>query len=269
MLLTIDGHEAYCYTGGKAFNAAQPTVVLIHGAQNDHSVWALQSRYFAHHGWNVLALDLPGHGRSRGAPLESVEALASWLLALQDAAGVAKAMLVGHSMGSLIALEAAFQAPQRVTQLALLGSTWPMKVSPALLETARTDVQTAIDMVNIWSHSSIAQKPSFPGPGFFAMGGARRLKQHIATRNGQQVFYTDFFACNAYANGQAAAASVRCPTLFIFGRRDMMTPPKSTQLLTSAIPHGPVVQVDSGHELMAEQPDAVLDALFGFANTSI
>ncbi|KAB8044886.1 alpha/beta fold hydrolase [Janthinobacterium aquaticum] len=269
MLLTIQGERAYCYTGGKAFNPAQPTIVFLHGAQNDHSVWALQSRYFAHHGWNVLAPDLPGHGRSGGPALDTVEALAAWLLALLDAAGVVRAMLAGHSMGSLIALEAACQAPERVTRLALLGSTWPMKVSPALLETARTDVQTAIDMVNIWSHSSIAQKPSFPGPGFFAMGGARRLKQHIAARNGQQVFYTDFSACNAYANGEAAAASVRCPALFIFGRRDMMTPPKSTRLLTSTIAHGQVVQVDSGHELMAEQPDAVLDALFGFASTSI
>lgn len=267
MLLTVDNTIAYCYTGGKAYNPTQPTAVFIHGAQNDHSVWALQTRYFAHHGWNVLAVDLPGHGRSKGEAKASVEALASWLLAVLDAAGVAQALLIGHSMGSLIALETAFQAPGRVSHLALLGSTYPMKVSPALLETARSDEQSAIDMVNIWSHSSIAQKPSFPGPGFYAMGGARRLKQRIAAINPQQVFYTDFYACNAYANGELAAAAVRCPTLFIFGARDMMTPPKSTKLLTSAIAHGKVIIVDSGHELMAEQPDAVLDALLDFAHS--
>ncbi|MFZ4874444.1 alpha/beta fold hydrolase [Janthinobacterium sp. Mn2066] len=267
MLFTVDNTSAYCYTGGKAFNPAQPTAVFIHGAQNDHSVWALQTRYFAHHGWNVLAVDLPGHGRSQGEAKTSVEALASWLLALLDAAGVEQAMLIGHSMGSLIALEAAFQAPGRVSHLALLGSTYPMKVSPALLETARNDEAAAIDMVNLWSHSSIAQKPSFPGPGFYAMGGARRLKQRIAAINPQQVFYTDFYACNAYANGEKAAATVRCPTLFLIGARDMMTPPKSTRLLTSIIAHGKQVTVDSGHELMAEQPDAVLDALFSFATT--
>ncbi|MGK5078811.1 alpha/beta fold hydrolase [Janthinobacterium sp. HLX7-2] len=265
MQLTIENTSAYCYTGGKPYNPGQPTAVFIHGAQNDHSVWALQTRYFAHHGWNVLAVDLPGHGRSGGAAKDSVEELAQWLLAVLDAAGAAKAMLIGHSMGSLIALEAAFQAPERVSHLVMLGSTYPMKVSPALLQTSLQDEQAAIDMVNIWSHSSFAQKPSFPGPGFYAMGGARRLKQRIAAINPQHVFYTDFYACNAYANGEIAAASVHCPTLFIFGARDMMTPLKSTKLLTSTIAHGQVVQVDSGHELMAEQPDAVLDTLISFA----
>ncbi|MGK5026227.1 alpha/beta fold hydrolase [Janthinobacterium sp. RB2R34] len=267
MIFTIDEASAYCYTGGKAFDASQPTAVFIHGAQNDHSVWALQTRYFAHHGWNVLAVDLPGHGRSTGTAKTTVEEMVHWILAMLDAAGVAQAMLVGHSMGSLIALEAAYQAPARVSQLAMLGSTYPMAVSPALLETSKNDEQAAIDMVNLWSHSSIAQKPSFPGPGFYAMGGARRLKQRIAAINPAHVFHTDFYSCNAYANGEAAAASVTCPTLFIFGARDMMTPPKSTRLLTSSIAHGKLVQVDSGHELMAEQPDAVLDALFAFAAT--
>ena len=265
MLLQVEGVDAYCYTGGKDFNAALPSAVFIHGAQNDHSVWSLQTRYFAHHGFNVLALDLPGHGRSKGAAKASVEALSQWLLAVLDAAGMARALLIGHSMGSLIALETAHRAPTRVSAMALLGSTYPMKVSEALLEAAKTDEPSAIDMVNIWSHSSIAQKPSFPGPGFYAMGGARRLKQRISQINPEHVFYTDFFACNAYANGEAAAQSVRCPTLFICGTRDVMTPVKSTSLLTSAIAHGKVVQVESGHELMAEQPDAVLDALFAFA----
>jgi pimeloyl-ACP methyl ester carboxylesterase len=265
MIFNVNGSDAYCYTGGKAFDPSQPSAMFIHGAQNDHSVWILQTRYFAHHGFNVLAVDLPGHGRSHGACIETIEGLADWVLAVLDAAGAAGALMIGHSMGSLIALEAAYRAPQRVTHLALLGSTYPMKVSDTLLETAKTDEPAAIDMVNIWSHSSMAQKPSCPGPGFYAMGGARRLKQRISQINPGHVFYTDFFACNAYANGDIAAKAVACPTLFIFGLRDVMTPPKSTRLLTSSIGHGKVVQLDSGHELMAEQPDAVLDALFGFA----
>ncbi|MDB5745253.1 MAG: alpha/beta hydrolase, partial [Massilia sp.] len=120
MILDIHGKAAYCYSGGKPFDAALPTVVFIHGAQNDHSVWALQSRWFAHHGFGVLAVDLPGHGRSAGPALASVEAMAGWLLAVFDAAGVTRAMLVGHSMGSLIALEASYRAPERVRALALL-----------------------------------------------------------------------------------------------------------------------------------------------------
>jgi pimeloyl-ACP methyl ester carboxylesterase len=268
MLLNVQGHDAYCYTGGKKFDAALPTTVFIHGAQHDHSVWVLQTRYFAHHGFNVLAVDLPGHGRSKGNALTTVEALAQWLLALLDAVGVQQAMLVGHSMGSLIALETNAQAPARVTKLALVGTAYPMKVSDALLDAAKNEEQTAIDMVNIWSHSTIAQKPSNPGPGFYAMGGNQRLMQRISALNPEKVFYTDFSACNAYANGEAAAQTVKCPTLFLIGKRDMMTPPRATGTLTKSIAHAKIVQIDNcGHSLMAEQPDAVLDALFAFAKS--
>ncbi|NML60777.1 alpha/beta hydrolase [Massilia sp. RP-1-19] len=268
MILNVQGKQAYCYTGGKAFDASRPTVAFIHGAQNDHSVFALQTRYFAHHGFNVLAVDLPGHGRSAGPALASVPGMADWLLAVLDAAGVGQAMLVGHSMGSLIALEASHQAPDKVSKLALLGTTWPMKVADALLETSKNDEAVAIDMVNIWSHSSMAQKPSCPGPGFYTMGMARRLMQRMSAINPEQLFFTDFSACNAYANGQAAAEAVRCPVLFVFGAKDMMTPPRSTKSLTTAMPHGKIVQVDAGHSMMQEQPDAVLDALFSFASAA-
>ena len=267
MQIELNGLAAYAYTGGKAFDPALTTVVFIHGAQNDHSVWALQSRYLAHHGFSVLAVDLPGHGRSAGPALSSVEAMADWTLGLLRAAGVQRAILAGHSMGSLVALEAAQRAPQLVAGLAMLGSTYPMKVSDALLETARSDEGAAIDMVNIWSHSSIAHKPSCPGPGFSVMGGARRLMQRMSARNPDHLFYTDFSACNSYANGEAAAAAVRCPVLFVFGTKDMMTPPRSTKLLTGALAHGKIVSVEAGHQMMAEAPDAVLDALAGFAAT--
>lgn len=264
MLYQVEGAAAYCYTAGKPWQPQLPALVFLHGAQNDHSVWALQSRYFAHHGFNVLAVDLPGHSRSKGAAKTSVAALAHWLLALLDVAGVAQATLIGHSMGSLIALELAHLAPQRVRALALLGSTYPMTVSPDLLASAQNDEARAMRMINSWSHSTIAAKPSFPGPGCYTMGAAQRLKEHIASVNPEQVLYTDFLACNAYANGAVAAAAVRCPTLFIFGVRDVMTPARSTALLTAAISHGQVVSVDAGHEMMAEQPDAVLDALIDF-----
>lgn len=265
MRAIVNGHAAYAYTGGKPFNPDLPTAVFIHGAQNDHSVWALQSRYFAHHGFSVLAVDLPGHGRSEGAPLESVEALSDWLCALLDAAGVHKSILIGHSMGSLIALETAARAPATAMAVALVGTAYPMKVSPALLEAARDHEQQAIDMVNIWSHFGIAPKPSAPGPGFYVQGGSRRLMQHIARGNPAKVFYTDFSACNAYERGEQAAGALQCPALFVLGKKDMMTPAKAATTLINQCPSAEVVQIDAcGHALMAEQPDQVLEALFRF-----
>lgn len=265
MLFEVNAHAAYCYTGGKAFNPAQSTIVFIHGAQNDHSVWGLQTRYLAHHGFNVLAVDLPGHGRSKGNALTSVEQMADWLLALLDVAGITKAILVGHSMGSLIALEACHKAAARISKLVLVGTAYPMRVSDTLLDAARDEEQTAIDMVNIWSHTSIAHKPSCPGPGFYVMGISQRLMQRISQINPEKVFYTDFSACNAYSNGELAAQTVSCPTLFLSGRKDMMTPVKASLALSKAISHSQQKIIENcGHSLMSEQADQVLAAIHDF-----
>lgn len=265
MRITLNGKEVYAYTGGKAFNPNLPTIIFVHGAQNDHSVWALQSRYLAHHGYSVLAVDLPGHGRSAGPALPSVEQLAAWLLELIAMSGVQQAYVVGHSMGSLIALEAAGMAPERIQKLALLGTAFPMKVSDALLFSAQNDEQSAIDMVNIFSHSSIAHKPSCPGPGFSVMNGSMRLMQRISAINPEQVFFNDFTACNTYLNGEEAAKKVQCPTLFLLAKQDMMTPAKASTSLSNQIANKQIKLIDNcGHSMMSEQADAVLDALVGF-----
>ena len=266
MLLTVNGHPAYAYTGGKPFDATLPTVVFIHGAQHDHSVWVLQSRYLAHHGYGVLALDLPGHGRSGGHALGSVEAIAQWVVALLDAAGVQQAALVGHSMGSLVVVEIAGTAPDRVSRVALVGSAFPMKVADALLDATRDDEPLAQDMVNIWSHSTYSAKPSSPGPGFWINGQNLRLMQRIAPG----VMHIDFKACNDYAQGLTRAANIACPGLFILGGRDAMTPPRAARALQAAIKGQRTVLVSaSGHNLMAEQPDAVLEALSGFLKEKV
>ncbi len=261
MRVTVAGHEVYGYTGGRALAAAQPTVVFVHGAANDHSVWALQSRYFAHHGRNVLAVDLPGHGRSAGAALASVDAIADWLPQVLDAAGVASAALVGHSLGSLATLACAARCPQRVTKIALLGPAVPMPVSDVLLAAAKADDHVAFELINGWSHSAGKQIGGNRVPGMWMTGGALRLMER--TRPG--VLHTDLVACHTYEGGLAAAAAVRCPALVLMGARDLMAPPRGAQALIGALADPHVVTLPgTGHALMAEQPDAVLDALRAF-----
>lgn len=268
MNITVNGHSLYAYTGGKPFDAAKPTVVFIHGVLNDHSVWILQSRYLAHHGWNVLAIDLPGQGKSAGAPPASVEAGAKGVLALLDAAGLQKAALVGHSFGSLIAVEAAAQAPDRVSHLAMVGTAFPMRVSPALLESSVSAPMKAIDMVNTFSHSTLAPPPSALGPGTWLYGGSRALMRRVLASNTQvNVFHTGFKACDDYRNGDAAMAQVACPVLFILGENDQMTPPKAAQSMVAKARHGTVVTLPTGHSLMTEAPDGVLFALTAFLKT--
>lgn len=262
MDLTVNGKKAYAYTGGKPFDPALPTVVFIHGAEHDHCVWVLQSRYLAHHGRGVLAVDLPGHGRSDGPPLESVEAIADWIAALLEAAGTKQATLVGHSMGSLVAIECAARYPERIAKIALIGTAFPMKVSQELLDATRDDEPRAQDMVNIWSHAAYAHYPSNPGPGFWVMGENLRLMQ----RQKPGVMHVDFAACNNYTHGLEAAARVTCPALLVVGSRDVMTPPRAARAIAMALPASRTVEIPgSGHALMAEKPDEVLDALLAFA----
>jgi len=269
MMLELDGRRAYAYTGGKAFDPARPAIVFIHGAEHDHSVWALQTRYFAHHGFGVLALDLPGHGRSDGPARRDIGALADWVIGVLDAAGVQKALFAGHSMGSLVALDAAARYPDRAMGLALIATAAPMTVSDALLDAARDHEPQAIGMVNQWSHSTLAAKPSSPAPGFWLQGMNQRLMERVAALGEAQLFHTDFSACNAYTDALERAASVRCPVCILSGKRDVMTPPRAARALVDALKKADAsvrtVELEAGHALMSEQPDAVLDALFAFA----
>lgn len=265
MKLQVQGHEAYAYTGGKPFDAALPCVVFIHGALHDHSVWGLQSRWFAHHGHAVLALDLPGHGRSAGPALESVEALAEWLIAFLDVAGVRQVALVGHSMGSLIGLEAAARLGDRATRLVMVGTAYPMKVAPALLDTARETPLAAIDRVNVFSHATLAAKPSAPGPGSWLHGANRALMRRMQAgyaqaHPGANLFSIDFNVCDRYAGGLEAAAKLKCGAGLIVGGKDSMTLPKASGEIALAT-QAKVLQLGAGHSLMSEAPDGVLNGL--------
>jgi pimeloyl-ACP methyl ester carboxylesterase len=265
MKLAVNGaggrHEAYFYSGGKPFDPDLPTVVFVHGAMHDHSVWTLLARWFAHHGHGVIAPDLPGHARSDGPALGSVEDLADWLLALLDAAGVHRASFVGHSMGSLVTLEAAARAPERAAHLVMIGTAYPMAVSPALFEAARDDAFAAIDSVNAFSHSTMAGKPSYPGPGMWLHGSNRALMRRMqAGLPASNLFVDDFTVCHRYANGLVAASQVTCPATLVLGARDQMTGPKQTTSIAEAL-HARVATLPAGHALMTEAPDAVLAAV--------
>ena len=207
MKQTIDTHEAFAYTGGRPFVAGQPCIAFVHGGGLDHSVWILQSRYFAHHGYNVLAFDLPGHGRSGGDPLPSIEEMADWCARFLDAAEVASAAVVGHSMGSLVALEFGARHPERTWMVGLIGISTPMPVTDRLLDAARADDHAAFDMVNIWGHDLSAQIGGNQAPGMWMTGGALRLLE----RSGPGVLFNDLDACNRYVRGPESAARGALP----------------------------------------------------------
>jgi pimeloyl-ACP methyl ester carboxylesterase len=260
MDLNVDGRKVYAATGGRPFDPAKRAVLMVHGAGMDHTVWQLPARWLAWHGHSVLAVDLPGHGRSEGPALASIGEMAAWLGRVMDAAGLVRAGIVGHSMGGAIALEAAAALPERVMRIALLGTAAAIPVSQALLEAAREAPERAYQMMTAWSHGTGAKIGGHPVPGLWMTGGSLAL----LARNAPGVLHTDLAACAAWRSGATAAASVRCPALVVVAANDIMTPARSGAELARLIPSSPLVTLaDCGHMLVAEQPDAVIDALKG------
>jgi pimeloyl-ACP methyl ester carboxylesterase len=258
MRLLVNDIDTFAATGGRDSNPALPLVVFLHGAGLDHSVWALLSRWFAHHGWNVLAPDLPGHGRSRGQPLQSIGAMADWTAALIATTNARAVRLVGHSMGSLVALETAARHPRTITGLGLIGTAAAMPVSSELLGAARADDHAAIDMVSIWGHGMRATLGGSLMPGLWMLGGAERLLE----RAGSGVLFNDLAACNDHRDALSSAAKVSVPVTLILGERDLMTPAKAGKALAASFPTARVVILKgAGHLLMSERPDEVLEAL--------
>ena len=258
MELIVDNHPVFVFTFGRDFDATKPTILFVHGAGMDHSIWTLQARYFAHHGVNAVAVDLPGHGGSGGAPIASIEALADWLVLVPGKLGSEQTKLVGHSMGALICLEAARRHPNVVDGLALLGVAPAMPVHPALLEAAKCDQPLAAELVTSWGHGPTGHFGGNKAPGGWLMGHAQRLLEKACTG----VLHNDLAACNNYCGGEEAAAAVQCPTLVIVGDQDRMTPAKQGAKLVKVMPDAQLVRIHgSGHLMMVENPDATLDAL--------
>lgn len=261
MELKVDGRQVYAATGGRSFDAAKPAVIFVHGAGMDHTNWQLQSRWFAWHGYSVLALDLPGHGRSEGPVLGSVADLTAWLGRVMDAAGVERAGIIGHSMGGAVALEAAAALPERVTRIALLGTAAAIPVNAELLNAARDTPERAYQMMTTWAHGFDAKMGGHPVPGLWMTGGTLAL----FARNAPGVLHADLAACNAWKTGPDAAKRVRCPSLVIIAANDVMTPPKNGAELARLVPGSRTVTLGHcGHILVIEQPDATLDALIEF-----
>jgi pimeloyl-ACP methyl ester carboxylesterase len=261
MQLTVDGRKVYAATGGRPFDRALPATLFLHGAGCDHTVWQLPARWFAWHGSSVLAVDLPGHGRSEGPPLLSIVDLGGWVGRLLDAAGIETATLVAHSMGAAAALEASAALGPRIARVALIATAAAIPVNVDLLAAAREEPPRAYQMMTAWAHGTGAKLGGHPVPGLWMTGGTLAL----FARNAPGVLHGDLEACAAWKSGAEAARRVHCPALVVIAAHDIMTPPKAGQELARLIAGSRSVTIaDCGHMLVAEAPDAVLDALIDF-----
>lgn len=258
MFTTIDNHKTFFSNGNGTIQPDQANVVFLHGAGMDHTVYVMPARYFARHGYNVYAFDFPGHGLSEGSLCSSIDEFADWTAKAIASLDIENPAIVGHSMGSLIALNFAARYPEQPRSLALLGTSTPMPVADPLLDAARANDHDAIDMANTWSHSAFGQMGGNKSPGISMTMGGQRLLERAA----DNVFFTDLNACNDFKNGAELAEKITVESLVIVGNQDKMTAPVSALKVADAIPNSRVCRLEPcGHSMLSEQPNAVLDAL--------
>ncbi len=258
MRFEIDGETIFATTGGRSFDPSQPVLIFLHGAGFDHSVWNLQTRYFAHRGFSVLAVDFPGNGRSTGKAPSDIGKLADWVPGLMDGAGVKEAMLIGHSMGALVALECAVRHPQRILGICLLGASEKMPVHPDLLDAAKKNEPFAYELVCSWGHGRRGHIGGAPVPGMSLMGGGLSLMASVR----KDALGAGLKACHEYSSGKDTAQKVHCSSLVITGAEDRMTPSSKGRELAGLIPECNLeVLPHCGHMMMLEDSKACLDAL--------
>ncbi len=258
MKLNVDGRIVFATTGGTPFDPTKPAVIFLHGAGFDRTAWRLQTRWFAHHGRSVLAVDFPAHGWSEGPALTSVAAMADWTARLIEAAGLKQAALVGHSMGALVALDCAARHSDKVRALGLCGVAAEMPVHPEMLDSAEANTLKVRELMTFWGIGNALHKGGMLSPGLWL----RQESLAVLSGNEPGVIHTDLAACNAYKEAPARAAAVTCPTVLVLGDGDLMTPAAKAKPLAAAIAGSKTVVIPQcGHFMMVERPDETLEAL--------
>jgi len=258
MIFEVDGRDVFASAGGCEHRPGQNALILIHGSGTNHTVWALQNRFLAHRGINVFSVDLPGHGRSEGPPLETVAQMSDWLAAFLKSAGISKAAVLGHSLGALVALHFGANHPKHCDSLLLAGVAGSMAVHPDLLNAAKANDPLAIELVDSWCHASDSHLGGNSVPGSSFTGGARRLLEF----QNDGVLYADLNACNQYKDAQANFDRLTIPVTVLAAAEDKMTPARSARKLAASLESAQYVLIDeAGHNMMLERPEEFNDVV--------
>ena len=257
MNIVIDGENIFAATGGCAFDPKKQTVVFVHGSGLDHRTWALQSRWFAFHGYSVFAPDFPGHSLSEGEPLKSIESMGKWLVKAIKHSGAESVHLVGHSQGFLVALEAATLLGEKLMSLTAVASATAIPVNESLVETAKKNTGDAAEMLLKWGFGSQSHSGSSAVPGMQPIGIGRQIMS-------QNPLAEDLSACNEYKNGINCAKSIKVPSSVIVATEDKNTPYKFGLELAELLGAETTTISGAGHMLPIESPKNTLDAIKSF-----
>lgn len=258
MRVGLAGGDAFVHTGGVERLEGAELALLIHGAGNDHTVWRYATRRFAAAGLAVAAPDLPAHGATPGPPLHSIGEMADWCLSLVDALGFTRVVPVGHSMGSLVAMELAVRSPDRVDRVGLIAPAEKLAVHPVLQDAADRLDPLAADLILGWTHTGRSRFGHHPSPGMWMTGVGRRLLEHNAEALGP-----DLAACAAW-DGAVAFEALGKPTFVAVGQHDRMAPARGGLAVARGV-GATVIEVPAGsHASLYDHPGEVVDPLIGW-----
>lgn len=261
MKTVVRGNEVFAATGGRAHSATRPWLIFLHGSGQSSMTWTQQSRTFAYDGFNVAALDFPGHGQSEGEPLTTIEAMADWVIDFMDKMEIVSAHIVGHSQGCLTAIELGARYPERVSSIAFIAGAGAIPVNPALVGMAETKEPKAIGAMLSWGFGNLAHHHDNTVPGASHIHSGTR----VMASNKAGALACDLKACNAYEVGLEQAAKINAPTVCILAGADKMTPLKAGKQLVEALSDTTLSVVEgAGHMLPGEHPFEVNAALRAF-----
>ena len=201
-------------TGGMDFDKKKPSILLMHGSGLTHIVWSLHEQFYATQGYNVLSVDLPGHGNSEGPSLKSIEEISDWIKSLMNVLDINKLIIIGHSQGSLVGIDFAARYPNLINGLVLVAGSYKMPVNQDLINYAEAGDEKAVLLMMKWGYE-----------GSKAFIGGNPVKKIInSSREIREVLAVDLNACNNYKGGKESLEKINCPTLCIFGDLDKMVP---------------------------------------------
>ena len=231
-------------TGGIDFDKEKPSILLMHGSGLTHIVWSLHEQFYASQGFNVLSVDLPGHGNSEGPSLESIEQISNWVKSLMNVLGFKRIIIIGHSQGSLIGIDFASRYPDLISSLVLVAGTYKMPVNQDLIDYAEAGDEKAVLLMMKWGYE-----------GSKAFIGGNPVKKIInSSRDIREILAVDLNACNNYKDGKESLKKINCPTLCIFGNLDKMVPLEVGNKMASMIKNSEKKIINNcGHMIIFEK----------------
>ena len=255
MIFQIENKNVYASDAGQDIDKKKDTIVFLHGSGLTHIVWSLTEQFFSNNNFNVLSVDLPGHGNSDGPCLDTIEKIADWLDKVFIKLNLNEVILVGHSQACLEILEYSYKYKNRLKKLVFIGGSYKMPVNQDLIDLAENGDSDAVKLMMKWGYEGSKK--------FIGGNPVERIIQ--SPRDISKILAIDLVACNNYTNGLNAAKAIDCPSMLIFGVLDKMVNIEVGKKFANLINNSTMHVIDGcGHMIMIEKAFEMRDKVLEF-----